>query len=239
MTEAYGSINKNILLSFVDYKSYNNYFQIRFNLLRFLLLFLFAIFLFFLLCFYYLFIFPNSSVKTKELTNNNIAFAKKVDRLEKNLDLYVNQVNELRSIFNSVTNKPVLSDAKTQIQKGLIGLSPPLKGYFTERFNLNHPFLDMVSKREEKIKTIAPGCVIFAEKSINSGNTIIIQHANNLASIYKHCNDLYVKPGDLLKKYQPIASVGNTGKLSSNYHLHFELWYNGKPVNPEKYIVFK
>ena len=60
----------------------------------------------------------------------------------------------------------------------------------------------------------------------------------DFVSIYKHCGSLLKKEGDRVKGGEAIALVGNSGTLSTGPHLHFELWYKGHPVNPEKYIVF-
>ena len=61
---------------------------------------------------------------------------------------------------------------------------------------------------------------------------------SGFVSIYKHCGSLLKKEGDRVKGGEAIALVGNSGTLSTGPHLHFELWYKGHPVNPEKYIVF-
>ena len=65
-----------------------------------------------------------------------------------------------------------------------------------------------------------------------------VQHNQDLISIYKHCGSLLKKEGERVKGGEAIALVGNSGTLSTGPHLHFELWYKGHPINPEKYIVF-
>ena len=71
-----------------------------------------------------------------------------------------------------------------------------------------------------------------------AANLIGVQHNQDLISIYKHCGSLLKKEGERVKGGEAIALVGNSGTLSTGPHLHFELWYKGHPVNPEKYIVF-
>jgi len=67
---------------------------------------------------------------------------------------------------------------------------------------------------------------------------IQIQHESNLLSVYKHNSVLYKKVGDRVNAGEVISIIGNTGEFSSGPHLHFELWYNGIPLNPEEYITF-
>jgi murein DD-endopeptidase MepM/ murein hydrolase activator NlpD len=50
---------------------------------------------------------------------------------------------------------------------------------------------------------------------------------------------LLVKEGDPVNAGDPIAIAGESGKQQTGPHLHFELWYNSTPVNPEKYILFE
>ena len=67
---------------------------------------------------------------------------------------------------------------------------------------------------------------------------IAVQHKNGFTSVYKH-NDMLLKDvGDHVVAGEAIALVGNTGRLSTGPHLHFELWYRGTSVNPEEYIAF-
>lgn len=116
----------------------------------------------------------------------------------------------------------------------------PLKGIVTEQFNARkqHFGVDLVAPKDEAIKATLDGTVIFAEWTSETGYVIQLQHSNNLISIYKHNSVLHKKQGDKVKAGDVIAIVGNTGELSSGPHLHFELWYNGIPLNPEEYMLF-
>ncbi|HQH40699.1 MAG TPA: M23 family metallopeptidase, partial [Bacteroidales bacterium] len=67
---------------------------------------------------------------------------------------------------------------------------------------------------------------------------LVIQHPNNLVSVYKHNAELLKQTGNMVKAGEVIAIVGNSGEYTSGPHLHFELWHNGIPVNPEEYILF-
>lgn len=116
----------------------------------------------------------------------------------------------------------------------------PLKGSVTNRFNIKkeHFGIDVVAPKNEAIKATLDGTVIFAEWTAETGYVIQLQHADNIVSIYKHNSVLHKKVGDHVKAGEVIAIIGNSGELSTGPHLHFELWYNGIPINPEDYMMF-
>ncbi|MBL4592669.1 MAG: M23 family metallopeptidase [Flavobacteriales bacterium] len=116
----------------------------------------------------------------------------------------------------------------------------PLKGTVTNRFNIKkqHFGIDVVAPKNEAIKATLDGTVIFAEWTVETGYVIQMQHSDNIVSIYKHNSVLHKKVGDHVKAGEVIAIVGNSGELSTGPHLHFELWYNGIPINPEDYMMF-
>lgn len=116
----------------------------------------------------------------------------------------------------------------------------PVKGLLTSTFNAgqNHFGVDVTAKKNTPIKSCLTGTVLFADWTTETGNVIIIQHNKELISIYRHCSALLKKPGDLVQTGQAIAIIGNSGENSTGPHLHFELWHQGNPVNPENYISF-
>jgi hypothetical protein len=116
----------------------------------------------------------------------------------------------------------------------------PVKGIVSSSFNLKeqHYGTDIAAKENEFIKSTLDGTVVFSGFTANDGHTLHIQHSNNLVSIYKHNSELLVKAGDFVKAGMPVGIVGNSGETSNGPHLHFELWYNGSPINPQDYIVF-
>jgi murein DD-endopeptidase MepM/ murein hydrolase activator NlpD len=117
---------------------------------------------------------------------------------------------------------------------------PPINGLVTSHFNpaQNHLGVDIVAESGTPIKATLDGTVIFANWTLSTGYIIGIQHANNLVSVYKHNDVLLKSEGNYVKAGEAIAIIGNTGTLSSGIHLHFELWFNGNPINPIDYIVF-
>ena len=103
---------------------------------------------------------------------------------------------------------------------------------------INHFGIDLISRRDEPVKSAGDGTVIFADWTVEDGNVIAIQHRSNLISIYKHNSELLKKVGNFVSQGEIISIIGNTGELSTGPHLHFELWYNGNPVDPAEFIDF-
>jgi murein DD-endopeptidase MepM/ murein hydrolase activator NlpD len=64
-----------------------------------------------------------------------------------------------------------------------------------------------------------------------------IQHDNNIVSFYKHNSVILKKEGSKVRAGEVVGIVGDSGALSTGPHLHFELWINGIPIDPEKYMV--
>jgi murein DD-endopeptidase MepM/ murein hydrolase activator NlpD len=118
-------------------------------------------------------------------------------------------------------------------------LFPPLSGgLISEKYDAKtaHYGVDIVAKKDEPIKCVADGTVIFSSFTDETGYVIAIQHHTNMISIFKHNSVLLKKAGDFVKAGDIIAIIGNTGSLTTGPHLHFELWYNGVAVNPELFV---
>lgn len=118
--------------------------------------------------------------------------------------------------------------------------TPPLKGYVTAQFQPEklHYGLDVTAPRKTPVQSVLSGTVILSEETLDTGKVIAVQHKNNIISFYKHNSVLLKKVGSFVQAGEAVAIIGNTGELSDGPHLHFELWYNGKPVNPADYISF-
>lgn len=116
----------------------------------------------------------------------------------------------------------------------------PMKGMISNNYDekVGHYGIDVVGPLNERISAVQNGTVIFAEWTLNTGYVIQIQHGKNLVSIYKHNQELLKKAGEYVRAGEAIAILGNSGELTSGPHLHFELWHNGKALNPENYIKF-
>ena len=120
-------------------------------------------------------------------------------------------------------------------------LFPPIKGIISQEFNARekHYAIDIVTSKDAPVKSAADGTVIFSEWTTQTGYVIIIEHSNNLISVYKHNSQLSKEQGTLVKAGEVIATAGNTGELSTGPHLHFELWSDGYPIDPTNFIDFE
>lgn len=116
----------------------------------------------------------------------------------------------------------------------------PVQGLVTQSFNIEeeHYGVDVVTKENELIKSTLNGVVVFSSWTSETGHVIAIQHENNLLSVYKHNSVLLKSQGERVEAGEAVAIIGNSGKWSSGPHLHFEIWYNNNPVDPEQYILF-
>jgi murein DD-endopeptidase MepM/ murein hydrolase activator NlpD len=116
----------------------------------------------------------------------------------------------------------------------------PLRGVVSDRFapSRGHFGTDIVAPKGTVVKAAKGGTVIMSSWSSDTGHMIGIQHDGNLVSWYKHNSANLKKLGDRVSAGDAIAIIGNSGEMSNGPHLHFELWYNGQPVDAEKYINF-
>ena len=94
----------------------------------------------------------------------------------------------------------------------------------------------MVAEADTPVKAAADGTVIFSEWTAATGYVVLLEHENEMLSVYKHNGSLAKSQGDLVRAGEVIATVGNTGEFTTGPHLHFELWKNGAPVNPLNYV---
>lgn len=106
---------------------------------------------------------------------------------------------------------------------------------FTGRGAL-HTGLDFPANPGAPIAAAAGGMVLTAQAHAAYGQTVELDHGNGLVTRYAHASKLLVRAGDLVKRGQPIALVGSTGR-STGPHLHFEVLVDGAPQNPAKFLA--
>lgn len=127
--------------------------------------------------------------------------------------------------------------------KGL--LSYPCDGVLTSAFGYRmHPILgyarfhgglDFGADYGAPIRAATRGKVLFAGWYGGYGQTVILDHGNNVTTLYGHADEIYVSEGQVIQRGESIAAVGSTG-FSTGPHLHFEVRLGGEPVDPMEYL---
>lgn len=145
---------------------------------------------------------------------------------EKQLEKQVN----LNTQFNNVSKTNRLND---------IFLFDPINGAISQDFDeKKHLGVDVITKPNETIKACLEGVVLHTSYDDKYGFTIVINHQNDITSVYKHLQKVLVKTGEIVKTGESIGIVGNTGESSTGPHLHFELWSNLGALDPLDYLSF-
>ncbi|MCR8939495.1 peptidoglycan DD-metalloendopeptidase family protein [Brevibacillus laterosporus] len=113
-------------------------------------------------------------------------------------------------------------------------------GYRADPFtgkSAGHDGLDMAAPKGTTIKAAEDGVVIFASTMRGYGNAVVIQHNNEISTLYGHIREggIKVRVGQAVKRGEKIAEVGSTGRSTGN-HLHFTVYKNNRPVDPAPYI---
>lgn len=152
----------------------------------------------------------------------------------------IDSIEALKNIPPEMINQADVLESKRAKELDFLKFAVPVSGKISARFRpaIQHYGVDILAAKDSPIKSIMDGIVINADQSITTGNSVFIQHTKNLVSVYKHNSVLLVKTGDIVKTGQAVAIIGNTGEMSTGPHLHFEMWYDGKYINPENYLTF-
>jgi len=165
---------------------------------------------------------------------------KEMDTLEGIIDIEFNS-SEADSLLREKVEQDVFSISNPKESNEITGFfMSPVNGTISRSLDKSqqHYGVDIVTKSDEPIKATLEGYVIFSEWTNRQGNVVIIQHANDMLSAYKHCSILLKKAGTYVEAGDPIAIVGNTGELTDGPHLHFEIWKGGVVLNPQEFINF-
>lgn len=118
-------------------------------------------------------------------------------------------------------------------------LFDPVKGVISQKFDKkNHFGVDIIAKKNESVHACLDGIILNTSYDHKYGYTIVINHQNDITSVYKHLEKANKKSGDFVKTGDLIGIVGNTGERTTGPHLHFELWSNLGALNPLDYLSF-
>ncbi len=162
------------------------------------------------------------------------------------------EINFSRSVEDSLLRQQIESEEEfnlsvmrdysdRQMDFYKMAFFPPVKGIISSHFDpaRSHFATDIVGVSGGVVHATLDGTVIFTGWTLETGYVIAVQHSNNLVSLYKHNSRILRNVGAVVRAGEDIALIGTTGELyTTGPHLHFELWYNGQPIDPEKYIIF-
>ena len=116
---------------------------------------------------------------------------------------------------------------------------PPVKGVAARGFDsAEHPAVDIPASAGTIISAALDGTVVYSGRSEMQGHVIVIQHEDNVVSIYANNGEALVAGGETVKAGSPVAIVGSRPGDPDRPYLHFELWHNGHPLDPSTYIKF-
>ena len=176
----------------------------------------------------------NRADSIEEVFRKQDQYIENLKRIINNEDIDID-ISYEKAHFN--TECPAFTDRNF----GMPTFFVPVNGLVTNHFNSKnkHFGVDVVSKVDAVIKASADGTIVFADWSVEGGYVIGIQHNTDIITIYKHNASLLCSEGDVVKAGDAIAIVGGGGSTSTGPHLHFEIWFNGKALNPEDYISFE
>jgi murein DD-endopeptidase MepM/ murein hydrolase activator NlpD len=159
------------------------------------------------------------------------------------LDALIRRANLLASSFREAADSLSVHKERIQATPSIM----PTAGWLSSAFNSSrmHPILhinrphegiDVSAPMGSPIEAPADGTVLSAGWVTGYGNTIEIDHGFGIVTRYAHASRLLVARGQVVKRGQRVALVGNTG-LATGPHLHYEVHVNGKPVDPLRYVL--
>ena len=162
--------------------------------------------------------------------------------LQRAVDALANQV-EAKSDAISLIESQMLED---RLRKSMLPTSLPVEaqwnastyGWRVDPFTgerAMHEGVDIVAPTGTKIRAAAAGVVVSTERHPQYGNLVEIDHGKDLTTRYAHSSRILVKVGQLVKRGQPVAEVGTTGR-STGPHLHFEVRIRGLAQNPDRFL---
>lgn len=147
--------------------------------------------------------------------------------------------DDFRRKYEERERAEALSGAEEHELPGLL-FYRPTRGIVVKDFSPSHQHygVDMAASVDESIVAALDGTVMLVAQTVDSGTLIQIQHEQNFISIYKHCGPSRKKVGDQVKGGEVIALAGTLDEGKHASHVHFELWHEGTPIDPAKYVVF-
>ena len=173
----------------------------------------------------------------KNLDTSNEEGSIDVEALKKEIQSSMNAVEEIKKYLareqNVFLSSPSGWPAPGKISSGFGMREHPKFG--GRKF---HTGIDITMPRGTPLHATADGVVSFADRSGGNGNIVVIEHGHGLTSVYAHNSRNSVKPGQTVKRGDIIAYSGSTG-VSTGPHLHYEVWRDGKSIDPAPFLESK
>lgn len=123
--------------------------------------------------------------------------------------------------------------------RSVFPLMMPVEGMMSQGFDpaQSHFGIDFAGKRGATISAAADGHVVFAGWTYDDGNMVIMAHDGGYLTVYKHAQSLLTTTHSTVRRGEPLALLGDSGRTSMGPHLHFELWKDGRPRDPNAYLI--
>ena len=155
---------------------------------------------------------------------------KNSDTLFKVMNEIAQSVKELKVQLNHFPSAPLSIEDMSKVSSVFSTRKDPITG--EKEF---HTGIDYRAKRGSIVYAAAAGVITDAKYDDGYGNTVRIDHENGYKTTYAHLSNMTVVPGEVIKKGDTIGNVGATGKTTGS-HLHYEISYNNKKINPEVFL---
>ena len=137
---------------------------------------------------------------------------------------------------NGANYYPSVAREKNSVKPKLF--SAPVLGEILKKFGESGNGIEIAVKSGQRVSAISAGTVVFSSYTFDNGYIIAIQHDNGYISIYKNLLQLLKNVGENVASSEIIAVVGSEKNAKTQVTLIFELWHNGKNINPEEVVIF-
>jgi murein DD-endopeptidase MepM/ murein hydrolase activator NlpD len=175
------------------------------------------------------------SVLSRGLQENLFHTELKGRQLQGRIEYALRNFNQIREFMdyrhNLWDHTPSVLPALGNLSSGFGFRVHPVLGRY-----IMHKGIDISGSRWTPVYATANGVVTVSEAENGYGNLVVIDHGNGYKTKYGHLNRILVRKGDLVKRYDRIGYMGNTG-LATGVHVHYEVVMGGDPVNPQRFIL--